>query len=160
MLSDENPKISFPTVCTRAANARNSRDRGKIHLQRYSRPTLLETRMSRTDGGRISGSHPHSESRSWRALRNVAYVLVTTSQPKSKSTAIATRGKQRIRDLTMIRRKPRKTSRIIFGLIRDCRVQSNHGQHTAGFSFFGSVGIVATQITSGGRAGVVDVLNT
>ena len=56
-------------------------------------------------------------------------------------------------------RKVRKTSRIIFGLVRDCRVQSNHGQHPAGFSFFGAVGVVATQITGRARAGVVDVLN-
>src|SRR5258705_9768365 len=36
---------------------------------------------------------------------------------------------------------------------------SKHGQHAAGFSFLGAVGVVATQITGGARAGVVDVLN-
>ena len=38
-------------------------------------------------------------------------------------------------------------------------MQPNHGQHAAGFSFFGAVGVVATQITGGAHAGVVDVLN-
>ena len=38
-------------------------------------------------------------------------------------------------------------------------MQSNHGQHAAGFSFLGAVGVVATQLTGGARAGVVDVLN-
>ena len=55
--------------------------------------------------------------------------------------------------------KVRKTSRIIFGLIRTRWIESNHGQHTAGFSFLGAVGVVATQITGSARAGVVDVLN-
>ena len=36
-------------------------------------------------------------------------------------------------------------------------MQSNHGQHAAGFSFFGAVGVVATQITSGAYAGVMDL---
>ena len=38
-------------------------------------------------------------------------------------------------------------------------MQPKHGQHAAGFSFFGAVGIVATQITGSARAGGVDVLN-
>ena len=38
-------------------------------------------------------------------------------------------------------------------------MQPNHGQHAAGFSFFGAVGVVATQMTGSARAGVVDVLN-
>ena len=41
-----------------------------------------------------------------------------------------------------------------------CRVQSKHGQHTTGFSFFGAIGVVATQITGSARPGVVDVLYT
>src|SRR6476620_1211514 len=36
-------------------------------------------------------------------------------------------------------------------------MQPNHGQHTAGFSFFGAVGVVATQITGGAYAGVMDL---
>ena len=38
-------------------------------------------------------------------------------------------------------------------------MQSNHGKHAAGFSFFGAIGVVATQIRGGARAGVLDVLN-
>ena len=36
-------------------------------------------------------------------------------------------------------------------------MQPNHGQHAAGFSFFGAVGVVATQITGGAYAGVMDL---
>ena len=61
----------------------------------------------------------------------------------------------------------RQTSKIsgteqnanLFSSNSDCRIESNHGQHAAGFSFFGAVGVVATQITGSARAGVVDVLN-
>ena len=38
-------------------------------------------------------------------------------------------------------------------------MQPKHGQHPPGFSFFGAIGVVATQITGSARAGVVDVLN-
>jgi hypothetical protein len=38
-------------------------------------------------------------------------------------------------------------------------MQPKHGQHPAGFSFLGAVGVVATQITGGARAGVVDLPN-
>ena len=38
-------------------------------------------------------------------------------------------------------------------------MQSKHGQHAAGFSFLGAIGVVATQITGSAPAGVVDVLN-
>ena len=48
----------------------------------------------------------------------------------------------------------------LFRLIRDRWVEPKHGQHAAGFSFFGAVGVVATQITGSARAGVVDLLNT
>jgi hypothetical protein len=46
-----------------------------------------------------------------------------------------------------------------FRLIRDRWVEPKHGQHAAGFSFFGAIGVVATQITGSARAGVVDVLD-
>ena len=36
-------------------------------------------------------------------------------------------------------------------------MQPNHGQHAAGFSFFGAVGVVATQIAGGAYAGVMDL---
>jgi hypothetical protein len=38
-------------------------------------------------------------------------------------------------------------------------MQPKRGYHTAGFSFLGAVGVVATQIRGSARAGVVDVLN-
>ena len=38
-------------------------------------------------------------------------------------------------------------------------MQPKHCQHAAGFSFFGAIGVVATQITGSARAGGVDVLN-
>jgi hypothetical protein len=39
-------------------------------------------------------------------------------------------------------------------------MQSKHGEHAAGFSFFGAIGVVTTQITSSADAGVVDLANT
>jgi len=38
-------------------------------------------------------------------------------------------------------------------------MERKHGHHAAGFSFFGAIGIVATQITRSAHAGVVYVLN-
>ena len=38
-------------------------------------------------------------------------------------------------------------------------MQPNRGQHAAGFSFFGAIGVVAGQITGSARAGVVEALN-
>src|SRR5437667_12910485 len=64
----------------------------------------LVTRMSRAEGGRISGSQPRSNSRSLRASSSVAYRSVTFSQLLSARIAAAARsGAERI-DLTMIGR--------------------------------------------------------
>ena len=38
-------------------------------------------------------------------------------------------------------------------------MQRNYGQHAAGFSFFGAIGVVATQVAGGADSGVVEVLN-
>ena len=66
--------------------------------------TLLETRISRTDGGRMSGSQPRSNSRSPRASSSVAYVLVTTSlHPLSDSEAARQTMSDCCIDLTRIR---------------------------------------------------------
>ena len=46
-----------------------------------------------------------------------------------------------------------------FRLIRNRWIESNYGQHPAGFSFFGAIGVVAVQIAGGADAGVVDLLN-
>jgi hypothetical protein len=46
-----------------------------------------------------------------------------------------------------------------FCLVRNRWIQSKDSEHAAGFSFFGAVGVVATQITGSARAGVMDVLN-
>src|SRR4030095_2368455 len=104
----------FPTVCSRAANAGNSAGSKENSPSEVFTSTLLETRISRVDGGRISGSQPRSKSRSWQALSNVAYLLVITSQQKSKRAAIATTGEQRMRDLTMIRLKFVKHRELFF----------------------------------------------
>src|SRR4029077_1855790 len=55
--------------------------------------------------------------------------------------------------------KVRKTPRIIFRLIRNRWIQSDHGQHAPSFSFFGAIRVVAVRITGSARAGVVGVLN-
>lgn len=39
-------------------------------------------------------------------------------------------------------------------------MQPEHGQHAAGLSFFGAVGVITIQIAGGADAGVVDVLKT
>lgn len=38
-------------------------------------------------------------------------------------------------------------------------IESKHGQHTAGFSFFGAIGIVVMKIAGGADAAVVDFFN-
>ena len=61
-------------------------------------------------------------------------------------------------DLTRIRRTfVIKSANIFSSNSRVVGSQPNHGQHAAGFSFFGAIGVVATQITGSAYAGVVDV---
>src|SRR6267154_5348083 len=46
-----------------------------------------------------------------------------------------------------------------FRLVPNRWIESNYGQHPAGFSFLGAIGVVAVQIAGGADAGVVDLLN-
>ena len=59
--------------------------------------------------------------------------------------------------LTMIRRRFVKRCEL-FSSNSGSLSEAKHGQHAAGFSFFGAIGVVETQVTGSARAGVVDVL--
>ena len=68
-----------------------------------------------------------------------------------------------INDHALLRRrcKPNELTTVkIFWSNSRLLIQFDYGQHTAGFSFFGAVGVVATWITGSARAGVVNVLYT
>src|SRR5215831_10012375 len=43
--------------------------------------------------------------------------------------------------------------RLLPNEIRNQWIESNHGQHTTGFSFFGAIGIVTLEVARGGGAG-------
>src|SRR6266853_1224982 len=46
-----------------------------------------------------------------------------------------------------------------FRLVPNRWIESKYGQHPAGFSFLGAIGVVAVQIAGGADTGVVDLLN-
>src|SRR5262249_33294823 len=58
--------------------------------------------------------------------------------------------------------RPFETNSLVSAIILpDLRwIERKHGQHAAGFSFLGPVGIVTFQIAGRAGAGVMDVLNT